>query len=497
MEDLLQRIGRSAPGTRIAVQSGRRMLSRAELLDTVGKLARRFAELELRTVALYADNGIDWILADLACHSLGIRIVPVPLFFSAEQARHALADSGADALLSDQAHAGALAGGARELRPRYPFTGDMQLYLLAAGSTASLPPATQKITFTSGTTGKPKGVCLSAAQQLRVAEALAAVVSDDRPRHLSVLPLSTLLENLAGVYAPLLAGGVVIVPPLADVGTNGSSGMNMQILARCIDAARPSTLILVPELLDALTTAAECGWRPPESLHFAAVGGGRVAPQLLRRARAAGLPAFEGYGLSECASVVTLNVPGADRPGTVGRPLPHVEVTTDEGEIVVHGNGFLGYANQPLTWSRGPVRSGDLGHIDSDGFVVISGRANNRIITSFGRNLSPEWIESELTAGPLLDQAVVFGDARPFCVALVHPRDAGATDAEIGAWIAEVNRNLPDYARVLDWFRMPEPNTALNGRMTPTGKPRRDAVAAHYQLPIENLYGTGKEAINQ
>jgi long-subunit acyl-CoA synthetase (AMP-forming) len=495
--DLLQSIWQSGPAARIAVQSGRRLLSRAELKEKADKLAGRLQQLDLQTVALYADNGIDWILTDLACQSRGIRLVPVPLFFSADQVRHTLTQSGAGALVTDRYQVEKLVGSRRALAPQWPFSGDTKLYLLDPGSAAGFPGGTQKVTYTSGTTGTPKGVCLSTAQQLKVAEVLAAAVPADAPRHLCVLPLSTLLENLAGVYAPLLAGGTVIAPPLAALGMSGSSGLDIGTLVKCIGTVRPNTVILVPEILDALTTAAECGWRPPTSLQFAAVGGGKVAHGLLRRARAAGLPAFEGYGLSECASVVTLNVPGADRAGSVGRPLPHVDVFTDNGEIVVSGSEFLGYVDQPSTWGREPVRTGDLGHIDSDGYVVVSGRAKDQLITSFGRNLSPEWVESELTAGPLLHQAIVIGDACPFCVALVCPRDAATTDAAIDAWIERVNQRLPDYAQVLDWRRMSEPGTSANGLLTPGGKPRRAEFAAHYRIDIEHMYGTGKEAINQ
>lgn len=497
MPDLLYNIVRSGAAAGVALESGKRSLTRAELLLSVEALTRRLQELDLHSVALYADNGIDWILADLACQSLGIRVVPVPLFFSAEQVNHAVSRSGVEAILTDQANIDRLIDSPLLVPPGRPAPGELQLCLLEAGKTARLPEGTQKITYTSGTTGAPKGVCLSAAQQQRVAESLATVIAIDAPRHLCVLPLSTLLENLAGVYAPLLSGGTVIVPPLSDVGIDGSSGLSIDALTTGIDRARPNTLILVPELLDALTTAAECGWQPLSSLHFVAVGGGKLSPQLLDRARAAGLPAFEGYGLSECASVVTLNVPDADRPGSVGKPLPHVEVTVDEGEIVVSGSEFLGYANQPDSWQSGPVRTGDLGHIDDDGFVVVSGRVKNQIITSFGRNISPEWVESELTAGPLLQQAIVVGDAKPYCVALLYPRFAATTEEEIGAFVDGVNARLPDYARVLDWRRVTEPNTKQNGLMTAGGKPKRDAIATRYRLEIEHLYELNQEVINQ
>jgi long-subunit acyl-CoA synthetase (AMP-forming) len=157
-------------------------------------------------------------------------------------------------------------------------------------------------------------------------------------------------------------------------------------------------------------------------------------------------------------------------------------MSIENDEIVVSGSEFLGYVGQPDSWNAGPVRTGDIGHIDDDGFVHVSGRAKNQIITSYGRNISPEWVESELVAGPLLQQARLFGDARPYCVALLCSRDASTTDEEIDAWVNTVNKGLPDYARVLDWRRLP-----------------KSANTEEYQdrQLIEDMYENQLEASNQ
>ena len=149
----------------------------------------------------------------------------------------------------------------------------------------------------------------------------------------------------------------------------------------------------------------------------------------------------------------------------------------------MRGSEFLGYAGQPDSWNAAPLRTGDLGHIDDDGFVFVSGRAKNQLISSFGRNISPEWVESELLAGSLLQQVVVIGDARPYCVALVEPRNAATTDADIDAWIRSANQKLPDYARVVDWHRV----TA----------PQRATIESDYNAAIEKMYATRAEASNQ
>jgi long-subunit acyl-CoA synthetase (AMP-forming) len=360
-----------------------------------------------------------------------------------------------------------------------------------------IPADTWKITYTSGTTGAPKGVCLSAEQLQDVAAGLLHATGLQAPRHLCVMPLSTLLENVAGVYAPLLAGGAIIVPSLAEVGLSGSSGLDIERLLAAVTLYRPDSLILVPEILRAMVFAAERGWRPPSSLRFVAVGGSKIAPALVERSRQAGLPVFEGYGLSECGSVIALNTPGHMRVGTAGRPLRHVRVSVDQGEIVVAGSPMLGYADQPETWGPGEIRTGDRGRVDSEGFVHIDGRLSNLIITGFGRNISPEWVECELLSGPVLMQAIVIGDARPWCSALVCATEARIADRDIDAWIRKVNQHLPDYARIVNWRRLPEPLTTRNGLLTNNGRPRRAPIEEIYRPLIDGLYETTPEAINQ
>ena len=493
IKQLFDRLSQSDYSSRVLLRSGSRELTGANLQLEVERLASSLKKAGVTSIALYADNGIDWILTDLACQLAQVRITPVPLFFSEAQVRHTITSSGAEALITDQDIRPLFAGDLVRAGGRQ-FTCEMLLYRVAADCLVNLPPGTQKITFTSGTTGTPKGVCLTSEQQRAVASSIASVIDVESPRHLCLLPLSTLLENIAGVYAPLLAGGSIVAPKLAELGLTGSSQLDIRRLLASITPYQPHSLILVPELLSAITLAAESGWHTPETLQFVAVGGGKVAPELLRRARSVGMPVYEGYGLSECASVVALNVQGVDRPGAVGRPLPHVSVQIEQGEIVVSGSTFLGYANQPETWNSPNVRTGDLGRLDEDGFIYVDGRAKNRLISSYGRNLSPEWVESELMAGPLLQQAVVIGDARPFCVALLMPGAASTSDSDISAWIHRTNLRLPDYARVLDWYRLLEPLSPKNGMTTENGRPKRKSIEDAYASVINRLYENETEA---
>lgn len=136
----------------------------------------------------------------------------------------------------------------------------------------------------------------------------------------------------------------------------------------------------------------------------------------------------------------------------------------------------------------GPVRTGDLGYVDGDGFVHITGRRKHVFITSFGRNVSPEWVESELLQHPLLAQAVVWGEAQADNVAVLWPRRADADDAAILAALAEVNAGLPDYARVARYVRAEAPFSAHDGLLTANGRPRREAILARYQSAVDRSY---------
>jgi long-subunit acyl-CoA synthetase (AMP-forming) len=194
---------------------------------------------------------------------------------------------------------------------------------------------------------------------------------------------------------------------------------------------------------------------------------------------------------------VSLNTPDAMRVGSVGRPLPHVRIREVGRELMVSGSAMLGYVDQPETWGAADVATGDLGRIDDSGYIHVDGRAGNLIITSFGRNVSPEWPESELLASPLISQAVVIGNARPWCSALLVPLHRQVSDEEIDAAVRRANNSLPDYARIANWCRLPAPLTVADELLTSNGRPRRTAIETRYRAQIEELYEPQPEAINQ
>lgn len=464
-----------------ALHEADRRIDYAELRESVQARAARLAALDAARVALALENGVDWALWDLALMLAGRVCVPLPGFFSEAQRRHVLDSAGVDTMIG--------AGECFEAQARISGFAPRErgLWQRTVPAPPPLPAGTSKITFTSGTTGRPKGVCLDAGTQWAVAGAVwHAIASCDVRRHLCVLPLSTLLENIAGVYAPLLAGACVELRPMSKIGLRGASGFDTDRFLRTLHESRPHSLILVPQLLFALVAAGECGLLPPDTLRFVAVGGARVAPGLLRRADALGIPVHEGYGLSECASVVCLNTPASRRVGSVGRPLEHAQVRlSDDGEVLVRGPQMLGYLGERRPENEW-LATGDLGRLD-DGFLVLEGRRTNRFVTAFGRNVDPEWVEAELAAHPAIAQAWLHGEAQPENVAVVVPRDACASDAQIDAAVSEVNRALPDYARAHRWLRATQPFDASNGLATANGRLRRDALVVRYGAAIARL----------
>jgi long-subunit acyl-CoA synthetase (AMP-forming) len=413
----------------------------------------------MKVVGLMADNGPAWVAADRAAAEAGVVLVPLPAFFTRAQLEHAVAASGMDTLLG---------------APLPGFEPAGELWGLPCWrrepAPVELPRGVSKITFTSGTTGAPKPVCLGAEDQWRVARSLAEATRGlGLRRHLCLLPLPVLLENVAGLYAPRLAGMEVCVPPLAEVGLRGSSAFDPIACLAAIERWQPDSVILLPQMLAALLAALERGAAAPKSLRLAAVGGAKVSAALLLRARARGLPAYEGYGLSECASVVSLNLPGADRPGSAGRPLAHARVRIVDGEIEVDG-----------------VKTGDLGRLDAEGYLHVEGRRKNILITSFGRNVSPEWPEAELLSGGAIAQAAVFGEARPRLCALLVPA-AGASAAAVDAQVRAANERLPDYARIGAWLPADEPFTPANGLATANGRARRERIWQAYGTRLDGI----------
>jgi long-chain acyl-CoA synthetase len=473
----------------VALDDGRLKIGYDELAENVAEEGDWLAAHGQR-FALLADNGVGWAVADLALHSAGLPCVPVPGFFSSGQALHALDDAGIDCLLTDAPRR------VRDLLPGWHASGvsgrsGLALFRREVPDVARppLPAGTAKITYTSGSTGQPKGVCLSAGQIEAVARSLASATDSlGIERHLCLLPLATLLENIAGIHSPLLAGATCLLPPAEATGMS-YTGIEPARMLGCITQAQPESLVLVPELLRLLVGSAERGWPVPTSLRFVAVGGAPVSVELLSRAEAVGLPVYEGYGLSECASVVCLNTPEARRAGSVGRPLPHAQVRVGlDGQIMVSGVTMLGYLGDAPRRAGDEWATGDLGEIDADGYVYVRGRIRNVFISSLGRNVAPEWVEREIAQQPGVRHVMVHGEGRPHAVAILVPLDAAVSDADLERGIVAANARLPAYAQVRRWIRAPEPFSFDNGQLTSNGRLRRAEILRRYGARLDALY---------
>ena len=482
---------------KIALQGADINLTYAELDHAIKRLVESwqpFTQVEPPTMALAVENHPAWAILDLAALECGMPLIPLPFFFSSAQWLHAMRDAGATLLVTDRPELfTSLLAKVTLHTMLFELAGKkLTIFSLYAAEKPELPAGTAKITYTSGTTGTPKGACLSVENMLNVALSIKdATQLSANDTHLNVLPLATLLENVAGIYAPLLAGATCVLLPGSEVGLNGASGLDVKKLLTTLADTNASTAIFTPELLHAIVAYLESGLvATPKALRFLAVGGASVSPVLLDRAKKLALPVFEGYGLSECASVVALNKHYVNKIGSVGKVLPHVRIEfTEENEIVVVGNAFLGYVGQSQQ-QQDRVHTGDIGFMDEDDFLFITGRKKNIFITSFGRNVSPEWVERELKISPHIAQAALYGEAKPWNVAIVVPR-SHASDSQIEMAIQSINNALPDYARVSRWLVAHEPFTLQNEQLTANGRNRRDIIWQRYQDKINALYEEG------
>jgi long-subunit acyl-CoA synthetase (AMP-forming) len=244
----------------------------------------------------------------------------------------------------------------------------------------------------------------------------------------------------------------------------------------------------VPELLKAWTMLlAHTERQAPETLRFVAVGGARVAHELLSATRQRGIPAHQGYGLTECGSVVTLNRPDDDTGSgdDVGRPLDHARVRVDGNEVMV-GTGRPSRLRRGAVGTDGEFPTGDLGELDQRGHLRLTGRCKNLLITSYGRNISPEWVEAALLAQPAILQAIVVGDGRPAPAAIIVAAP-GTHETDVDAAILAANQTLPDYARVAHRL-LAAPFTPENGLATGNGRPMRSAIIEHHAAQVAALY---------
>jgi len=250
-------------------------------------------------------------------------------------------------------------------------------------------------------------------------------------------------------------------------------------------------------------------------LRLAVSGAAPINPEILRFFDAAGVLVVEGWGMTETSTAATIATPEEFKIGTIGKPFPGCDVRiADDGEILVQGpNVFQGYyKNEEATRETlhdGWLHTGDIGEVDDEGFIKITGRKKDIIITAGGKNITPANIEAEIKQHPLVSQCVVIGDRRPYLVALVTldpeeavkfaqehglPEDPAAIAADqrvrdgIQEQVERVNRKLARVAQVKKFEILPQDLSQAGGELTPTLKVKRNVVADKYEGEIEKLY---------
>jgi len=474
--DVLKALGehvRHRPDATALVEDERTLTYR-ELCGFAGGLGRRVAGLR-QVIGIFAPNCIEWIIADLALSHAGKTVVPLPVFFSSQQLAHIIKDAKVGYILT--------------IPPLVKTVSAMGVpYGLIDLESAPLDVEAAQpsgcIIYTSGATGQPKGVRLGERQINRSAAAISqAVTATQEDRYLSVLPFSLLLERICGICAPLLAGAPVYIAK--EAAASCAKG-DPAPLIEATERFRPTVSVLTPDLLKVwtigLTASAK---KAPASLRLVAVGGAPVPPALAEAAWRRGIPVHEGYGLSECCSVVAMNRPQGRIAGTVGVPISGVKVTIEDGEIVVAGPTVMdGYLHGPKPADK--WRTGDLGSLDGNGFLTIHGRKDNVLVTSAGRNVSPEWIEGLILADPRISRCIVTGHGHSTLTAIVAPSPAGAdwfakiNDEEVSGLLTSLCAEAPEYARPGRHIITGEESLRDNELLTMNGQPRRKNIAEHF-----------------
>ncbi len=555
-------------------------ISTAELVDRVRRIARALERWGIgrgERVALMADNGPHWPVVDFATLCRGAATVPVYPTLLPEQAAYVIADSGAravfvhrremlDGLLERRgemaaverfvlieghppAGAGSFAAALDEGADADPGAFERTARLLAADDLASL-------VYTSGTTGKPKGAMLTHRNFVsNVCTALSVLDIRGDQTALSFLPLSHVFERMVN-YAYFYRGlTIAYAESVAAVAKNlqevqphvfvSVPRVYEKVLARVREQAAASGLKrrmldwaegvgrrALPERLRldhpsgflGLELAIADGLvfskikeRLGGRFEFAVSGGAPLGRDVAEFFWGAGIPIYEGYGLTETAPVIAVSTPGGVKLGTVGKPIPGVEVRiAGDGEILARGpNVMKGYWNAPEATAEaidaeGWLHTGDIGELDEDGFLRITDRKKEILVNAYGKNVAPAPIENRLKASRFIGHAVLIGDRRQYLAALLVP------DFEVlGAWAAqqgidasdraalvadsrvrelferevqEVDQHLAGYEQIVRWTLLADDFSIESGELTPTQKVKRRVIAEKYAGEIEAMY---------
>jgi long-chain acyl-CoA synthetase len=493
-------------------------------------------------VALCLKNGIHWVAADQAALGLGLVVVPLYADDNPENVAWCLENSGARLLVAESSRmADALRAVAASL-PRVvccaadPGSGHdaVETVLPRQAPAFEAAPledgALATICYTSGTAGRPKGVMLTHGNILAnvaACERLQLARSDDV--FLSLLPLSHMFERTGGYYLPLAIGAKV------------AYARSISQLAEDLASERPTLMFAVPRvfekfaarvnealaksplkkrLFDLVVAAGGRAQRREAGLadrivlallrdrvagpvlarlggrmRFAVLGGAPLDPAIAWLFLGLGLPALQGYGMTEASPVISVNRLEGNVPESVGMALDNVEVrVAADGELLARGPSIMkGYWNNPEASAKsldreGWLHTGDLAEI-RDGRIFIRGRLKDVLVLSNGEKLPPQDVELAILGDGVFEQGILIGEGRPFLTLVAVTRVADEKDL-----VRRANDRLkefPRYIRVRRVVATREPWTVENGLLTPTLKVKRDRVQKKFSAEIERAYSAG------
>jgi long-chain acyl-CoA synthetase len=558
---------------RRAEGGGWRDVTAEQFRAEVTALARGLVAAGIRPgdrVALMSRTSYEWTLIDYASWAAGAVTVPVYETSSAEQVEWILGDSSTSAVFAETSAHAEIIGSVRDRLPGLDhlwMTGGLD-EVASGGAQVAAEQLDQRrtgrtaadlasIIYTSGTTGRPKGCEITHGNLLAevrnavgalpeifeapgcstllflpLAHAFARIIEVGSLESGAVLghwpDMTTLADGLSEFRPTFLAGVPRVFEKVYESAQRQASASKAR--ARIFAAAAETAvarsraggsagpaLRLRHALFDRLVYGrlrAAVGGR----MQYAISGGAPLSERLGHFFRGAGITVLEGYGMTEATGAATMNRPGRNKIGTVGHPLPGVTIrTADDGEIEIKGpDVFPGYwrndaATHEALDSAGWLRTGDSGTLDDEGFLRVTGRTKELIVTAGGTNVAPAVLEERIRANPLVSQAMVVGDGRPYIACLVtldpealeswkqqHRRPADATPADLAndpELIAEIQLAVDDAnkavsrAESIRRFRiLPADFTEDSGQLTPSLKVRRNVVAADFATDIEALY---------
>jgi long-chain acyl-CoA synthetase len=525
-------------------------------------------------VGLLSRTRYEWTLADYAIWTAGAVTVPVYETSSAEQVEWILGDAGATAVIAETDAHEQLVAGVRERLPDLGqvWRIDKLTELAAAGATVSddRVQAARKsreagdlatIIYTSGTTGRPKGCGLThrnllAAVRNAIDGTLAELFQEAGGSTLLFMPL-------AHVFARIIEVGCL------ESGAVLGHWPDSSTVAKGLPEFSPTFLLAVPRVFEKVYNSAQqtASASPAKARIFAAAadsavavsraqsagkaagpglrlryklfdhlvygklraavggkvtyavsGGAPLGERLGHFFRGAGITVLEGYGMTETSAAATVNKPSRNKIGTVGQPLPGLTVRiADDGEILLKGSIiFSSYWNNPQATSEaldpeGWLRTGDLGALDDEGFLQVTGRKKELIVTAGGKNVAPAVLEDRLRAHPLISQCMVVGDGKPFIACLItldpealehwkrqHGKPAEATAeyladdpdllADLQAAVDDANKAVSRAESIRKFRVLPIDFTTENDYLTPSLKVKRAHVAKDFATEIEALY---------